>query len=689
MGIVVIAAILVETISIVQFRRIHSIMEVEMDTRSHMALLSMQDRIGHMLDMTEGTMRENMLYLKFRLNDPDSIFRAMEYLIDDNPDVVGGGICFVPYYFPEKGRLYEPYAYKDGDTIYVEQIAGEDHDYTQNPFYIKVVESGRPDWSDPYLFETDSTRCLTSYSYPIKDEKGRVIAVCDLNVDVSWMGESLNAHQHFPSSFGMILTKDGRLVAGPPPSRASASMVEQAMELLRDEEESTFSSEMSVKTIRMKRDPYWQIAQVFKKDEVFADMRRMGLQQLLFILLGLAILFFMVNRFARSEKKLRDASERQARINGELEVARKIQREMLPESFPDGIYGLLEPAREVGGDLFDFYRRDGKLFFCIGDVSGKGVPSAMLMSVIHSLFRMVSQRIESPSGILKILNEQLCQGNDTNMFVTFFVGTIDYYTGRLRYANAGHDKPFLLSEGVSLLPAKSNLPLGVFPETIFEEQTLQLSPGCSLFLYTDGLTEAKHSGKQLFGRSRVQARLQEALSSGLDARQTVVSVFDEVRGFMGDAAQRDDLTMLLVQYNPSELVREHIDLKNHQEELSRLSDFLKGFCARVSLEQKLGLSLRLAAEEAVVNAISYAYPEGKEGIVSVYADSDRREVRFTIVDSGVPFDPTAVVPGDTRLDAQERPIGGLGILLTRKIMDSVSYSRKEGKNVLTLTKNIV
>lgn len=379
----------------------------------------------------------------------------------------------------------------------------------------------------------------------------------------------------------------------------------------------------------------------------------------------------------------------QARISGELEAARKIQQEMLPKVFPADIFGLLEPAREVGGDVFDFYRRDGKLFFCMGDVSGKGVPSAMLMAVIRSLFRMVSRRVERPSAILRLLNEQLCLDNDTHMFVTFFVGTIDYYTGHFRFANAGHDKPFLLTDGVSLLPAKANLPLGVFLDTVFEEQLLELSSGMSLFLYTDGLTEARNGHRAFFGRPRVQACLQDALSRGLNARQSVLSVQEAVHAFVGDAPQSDDLTMLLVQYAPADLVREHIDLKNRSEELSRLSDFLKALCARLELEQNLALSIRLAAEEAVVNAINYAYPEGKEGVITVYADSDHREIRFTIVDEGVPFDSTAAVPPDTRLGVQDRPIGGLGILLTRKIMDSVSYSRKEGKNVLTLTKIIV
>ena len=142
------------------------------------------------------------------------------------------------------------------------------------------------------------------------------------------------------------------------------------------------------------------------------DMQHIRQQQMWLVLLGLAILAFMIQRYARNEKKLREASEEQARIGSELSVARRIQEEMLPKFFPADIYGSLEPAREVGGDLYDFYQRDGKLFFCIGDVSGKGVPSAMLMSVIHSLFRVLSQKTEDPSRILKELNQELCRFRD-------------------------------------------------------------------------------------------------------------------------------------------------------------------------------------------------------------------------------------------------------------------------------------
>ena len=686
-GIVVIAALLVELISIVQYQRIRSIMEEEMLIRSKVTMGSMQAEIGHLLELTEATMRENLWEVQRSLSHPDSVFSAMKYLIDDNPHVVGGCLAFAPNYYPSKGRLFEPYASKKNGVISVEQLAGPDHDYTQNEAYRRVMESGKQDWSDPYLYGTDSVMSLTTFSYPVFDEQGTLAAVCGLDMDLTWLGDTLNARHPYPSSFVLMLTQDNVVVASPPASRASQEQLDGALSLIQNGQRQSADGKVVISLSQMERDPYWQLAQVYRTDELFARMQKMRRQMMLLILLGLGILFFMINRFARNEKKLREASAEQARISGELEVARRIQQEMLPKSFPDGLYGILEPAREVGGDLFDFYRRDGKLFFCIGDVSGKGVPSAMLMSVVHSLFRTVSARVESPSQILKALNEQICQGNDSNMFATFFVGCLDLYTGKLHFGNAGHDKPFLLESSASLLPVKSNLPLGVFADTEFVEQAITLSPGSGLFLYTDGLTEAKNTSRQAFGRSRVEEALNARIA---DAPEGIVNALSEAaHSFAGEAPQSDDLTMLMIKYEPGVLLKEEITLNNDKEEVARLSEFVKNFLGQIEMGRKTASGLRLALEETVVNVINYAYPAGEKGTVSIYADSNRKEVRFTVVDSGVPFDPTAVLSADTTLAAQNRPIGGLGILLTRKLMDSVSYRWNNGKNILTLTKKIV
>ena len=690
LGIVVIAALLVAAISVVQYQRLRSIMDKERDIRSHMVLRALSNRIVGVLDLAEATMAENLLYLKRSLDNPDSVFKAMEYLIDDNPHILGGCIAFIPYYYPSKGRLFEPYAVKEGGAILTRQIADTEHDYTKNRFFIRALETGKADWSDPYVYGADSTWNLTTYSYPVMDERGRIIAVCGLDIDLSWMGEMLNATQHFASSFGLILTEDGTLVAGPPPSRASAGCVEKAMTVLREGEGESSDGELAVRSIRMDRDPNWQIVQVYKTDEVFADMRRIRRQQLFLILLALAILFFMIQRYARNERKLREATAEQARIGAELSVAGKIQQEMLPKAFPDHLFGTVEPAREVGGDLFDFYRRDGKLFFCIGDVSGKGVPAAMLMSVIHSLFRMVSMREGNPARILRALNDQICTGNDSNMFVTFFTGCLDLYSGRLRYANAGHDKPFLLTDTATLLPAKSNLPLGAFPGTEFEEQVCDLAPGDGLFLYTDGLTEAKDPGHENFGRKRVQDALEACLAApGMTPEAAVRALSQAARRFAGVEPQSDDLTMLLIRFIPGDLVRDRITLDCDTKDVSRLSGFVKTYLDQLEMDRKTAGGLRLALEETVVNVMNYAYPAGEAGSVDVYADSDQKEVRFTVVDTGVPFDPTTVLSADTTLDVQNRPIGGLGILLTRKLTDAVSYAREQGRNVLTLTKSII
>lgn len=687
-GIIMIAAVLVEAISVFQYQRVRKMMGEEMEVRSHVVVGSIASDIVHMMEITEVTMCENLWDVKRGLVHPDSIYRSLYHLIDDNPHILGGCLAFVPDYFPSKPGLYEPYASKEEGVISYSQIAGPDHDYTQNPTYQRVLKTQTPAWSDPYVYGRDSL-AMTTYSYPIWDNKGELAAVCGLDVDLSWLGDAINSRQPFASSFAMLLTRDGVLVAGPSERKVPREDVHLALELVNGNSPKSAQSGMSFHKHELNKSPFWQVIEVYWTDDLFARMRKMRMQQLLLILLGLAILAFMINLYARKEKHLRDATAEQARIGGELEVARRIQQEMLPKSFPAFAYGSIEPAREVGGDLFDFFVRDGKFFFCIGDVSGKGVPSAMLMSVVHSLFRMVSRKEDSPSNILKALNEELCRGNDTNMFMTFFVGCLDLYTGVLTFGNAGHDKPFLLTEDITLLQTKANMPLGVFPNTHFEEQTITMAPGTTLLLYTDGLTEAKNLSREQFTRQGVCDVLTSCVSSGSSApRELVEALSKAAHNFAGEAPQSDDLTMLAINYAPEKVLREELVLTNEVDEVSKLSDFVKAFCAKLELGTKLSAGIRLALEESVVNVINYAYPDGGKGTVSILAESNSREVRFTITDSGVPFDPTTVLEADTTLDAMNRPIGGLGVLLTRKLMDSISYSRRNGQNVLFLTKTI-
>ena len=248
-------------------------------------------------------------------------------------------------------------------------------------------------------------------------------------------------------------------------------------------------------------------------------------------------------------KDLQETTAAKAAIMGELNVAHSIQMSMLPKTYPAfpertdlELYGSLEPAKAVGGDLYDFFIRDEKLFFCIGDVSGKGVPASLVMAVSRTLFRNIAYHHDEPSRIADFMNAAISDGNDECMFVTLFVGVLDLPTGRLSYCNAGHNSPYLQH---AMLPCDANLPIGVTPDLTYSEQQTVLEPGTMLFLYTDGLTEAENVRSEQFGEERVTQVI--ASHEGMP-QELVQAMTNAVRQFAGDAEQSDDLTMLAIKY---------------------------------------------------------------------------------------------------------------------------------------------
>ena len=273
------------------------------------------------------------------------------------------------------------------------------------------------------------------------------------------------------------------------------------------------------------------------------------------------------------------------------------------------------------------------------------------------------------------------------MFVTFFCGVLDMTTGHLRYCNAGHNPPLVLTDKVEFLPAIPNLPLGILPGMSFREQEMDLSYDNALFLYTDGVTEAENLTHEQFGEARMQdvLRMRRSSQENLEAMQKAVA------DFVGAADPSDDLTMLFIHYlndmQPDETER-HLILHNDIQQIPQLAEFIETIADEIKLDQGLAMSLNLALEEAVTNVILYAYPEGSDGLVDVEAIMSKDKLKFIISDSGKEFDPTAAPEADITLGVEDRPIGGLGIYLVRNIMDSVSYERTDGKNILSMTKKL-
>ena len=659
------------------------------------------------------------------LEDPDWMYSITQRLVENNPSILGCMVTFVPDYFPQKGHWYEPYAVRRADgTIETMQLGSAEHDYTKIDFYTEAMAKNGGNWCEPYYDKDGARAMVTTYSVPVHDDKGKTVGVVGADIALDWLEEVVEEGKFYKSTQRYIVTEKGHLLAG-----KDSKLFQRALQLVKADEDKV-SLETIIDEKGDERHVYfhpvggntnWILVSIQNDREVFSKLGKIRANLLLPVLAGLILIGFIVWRTSRNLERLRKVNAEKDRIGGELRVASQIQQSMLPHSLIQhadvDIFGSLVPAREVGGDLYDYYIRDEKLFFCIGDVSGKGAPSAMVMGVMHSLFRAFSAHENNPARMMQAINEISCQGNESNIFVTMFIGVLDLPTGRLRYCDAGHDAPIVIEEsgdrsqetgdrsqesgdrsqetGVSSqerlvhVPVEPHLPVGVFDDVKYGVQEMQLEPDSTLFLYTDGLTEAKDSGRKQFGMNRVEEVLRG--DCPIQPRELIETITRRVHQFVGDAEQSDDLTMLAIHYTPKHFesrLTETLLIKNDVHEVSKFSAFMKSVMEKMGVETSLARKLRLAVEEAVVNVIDYAYPAGQEGDIEVRMMFDGETLKTVIIDSGVAFDPTAKEKADTSLSIEDRQIGGLGILLVRELMDSINYERAEGQNFLTLIKKL-
>lgn len=404
---------------------------------------------------------------------------------------------------------------------------------------------------------------------------------------------------------------------------------------------------------------------------------------------------FMQHSLVNYMNELKATTANKERIESELRIASIIQMNMVPKVFPPfpekkeiKIYATINSAKEVSGDLYDFFVEGERLFFIVGDVSGKGVPASLVMAFICSMFRIVASYFQSPVEIVTALNNSLSERNEANMFVTFFMGVLDLKSGHLQYCNGGHNPPLIMTPDgkVSHLETNSNIPLGIFSTFAYEGGETVLPAGSSIFLYTDGVTEAENSSKELYSEERL-VKLLENIPYKDDPEAVIKTVLDDMKEYCGEADQSDDITMLNIYYKPNFMCKQLI-FPNDISEISRITGFVNEIAEELSLSPDYVFNLNLVLEEAVANVIQYAYPKKIADDISLTASMNDNSIIFTLTDSGEPFDPTKVPDADVNLSAEDRRIGGLGIFLIRNIMNKVEYQRIEGKNIFTLTKEI-
>ena len=382
--------------------------------------------------------------------------------------------------------------------------------------------------------------------------------------------------------------------------------------------------------------------------------------------------------------------EAAARFDKDLEIAKRIQHSALPSVFPPypnrkdfSIFASMDAAKEVGGDFYDFYLLDDThLAFVVADVSGKGIPGAMFMMTSKTLIKSHAESGLPVDEVFTQVNAKLCENNEAGMFVTAWMGVLDLETGLIRYANAGHNPPAVrFKDGTyEYLKGRANFVLAGVEGLRYKEQQLQLQPGDEIYLYTDGITEAHNVEKKLFGTERLIVSLNK--TAGMSVDEICKTVKADVDAFQGEAEQFDDITMLCIRLN--EPATKSLRVHPRMETIPQVAGFVEEHLEQFEIPVKMIRKLLVVVDEIYSNIVRYS--GATEAHVSLDKEGDT--LRLVFRDNGKPYNPLDAEEPDVTASAEDRPIGGLGIFMVRKLMDRMEYAYLNGQNVLTLEKKL-
>lgn len=552
---VIVALLTLEATSLIQYYFSQQGIKEESTARARGQLESSSNKIMDIVNQTEAAVRNSVWIAQWCLNVPDSLIRVAQRVVEDNPVVVGSTVAVVPGYLKDH-PLFSPYVCEGPDGLEFKTLATEEYDYPSQEWFVKPLELQEGYWSEPYVDEGGGNILMTTYSLPIRDQEGEIAAILTADISLEWLTQMVGNIQVYPHAYSMILSREGQVVVSPVNNEDSEHI---AREVIKANLQTGADGEFSVRKRALSNLVFytpiehtgWIMSIVIPESVIYAGIRRIALMVGLLQVLGIMMIILIISSVFKNQRELNEINAQKDRMEGELQVASNIQMSMVPKIFPPfpnrddlDMSAFLVPAKEVGGDLYDFFIRDEKLHFCIGDVSGKGVPASLLMAVTRTQYRTLATHYDSPSRIVTSINDGMTDMNDNNMFVTFFCGILDLETGLLKYCNAGHNAPYILTDAIRELDVKPNLPLGIMDGMVFEEQEVMMRYDDALFLYTDGLNEAENINHDQFGDEGIRA----VLHTRRDADGHLKAMEKAVIDFRGEADQSDDLTMLFIHY---------------------------------------------------------------------------------------------------------------------------------------------
>lgn len=699
------------------------------------------------------TMKNTLKELKTSdVNMMRNILRsALQTLEYDESDASHAWIYVFPDGEVKSGTLYYA-AISEGNFIFDTKKISDF--YKSYPWFRATPKEENSFWSDPYIDEEHPQKpwvvtCLIPFKFLGSDDFTGLVAV---SVDLGAIQREVLGYEFQAEGRFLVVSKDGTYIVHPDkniqlhktlydlaeeynlPQLKSAGFNLRYHKSGKTEMENSSVFNDSVILFYAPVDTMdWGVFLVFSQELFWEPVRSFQMKMMLAILLGLAVLFFIISYIChRSTKPLLDlskialqygkgdfsgelptrvsqdeigtmteafhsmrdnllehiklveqgASEKQKSAS-ELEIANQIQQAALPKNFtPNQAYevnALMIPARQVGGDFYDAFFIDKEHFaVVIADVSGKGIPAALYMMTAKALIKSTAKSGIAPDQIFARVNKELCLTN-ANMFVTAFLAVLNIKTGVLEYVNAGHNPPFYKGkDGYKPLACSPNMVLGGLEQSVYKAEKLKMDNFERLFLYTDGVTEAQNTNGEFYGEERLQKILNQHFQSAAD---TLYFVNNDVAKFVDGAEHSDDITMLELMY--CGLFDEGrvftADVKNTSEVL----DYIEQDMIARNIDEQKRRNMIVAAEEIFTNIAQYAYETSGRVGVKINEDAEFYNVGFG--DIGREFNPLEKEEPDLTKSAEEREIGGLGIYLARKMTDKISYIHEGISNIITLS----
>ena len=657
---------------------------------------------------------------------------------------LGGGIWFKPYSIDKNKRLYCIYVYRNkaNEVVPDNNFETEDYNYPEKSWYKDIMpeleEGDKIAWSLPYYEKEGSNTLMVTAGSGIYFQN-KLVGLSTVDWELDSIIDSVSKIKPTPNSFALFADKEhDYIIASSDPYLNNKELVGKSLKYLSWYNENlkqiTYMDYHGkryvpyVKTldnglILIVNIPKHELFSILYKHVLLLFIGLMGICFAISVFLYL-ILVRSVNRpinkltdianqiregdldvkikldkpeeFAKLADTFNDmcvnikniTGERE-KIEAELSLAKDIQASSLPNVFPPfpennqfDIYAGMEPAKEVGGDFYDFYFIDeNKFMFLIADVSGKGVPAALFMMTVKTLINYVSQSVHKPDDMIKMVNQKICANNKQGFFVTLLAGIVDITNGEITFINCGHNPPLIKNNDGKFryLELDSNIVLGAFNNAEFKTSSLKLEPGDTVILYTDGVTEAMNSEEKLYGEDRLLNVANSIEYNNLAELQNGIKA--DVKTYTEGFPQSDDMTMLVYRYNGNnkETYCEIASKENYKNYLAWLSNVSEKY----ELTSDIRYKLELISEEIYTNIFSYAY-SGNEGKIEVNIEKTANEITIGFSDWGVPFNPLDKPDPDVDFPPENRDAGGLGIFIVKNMVNDINYQYSNSKNILTM-----